>query len=691
MFEYHNNIFCIQPTALVSLGGVSYAAYETLAKRGKVSVVRRGCRGTPALVAYDSLPEAVKLAVRDKVKALKGVDDPRKLVSENPIRRLVEPDGEALRYFSEYRLASGEALIQRNRDRVLEYTASARVLNAVHAMVSGQQAYCKARGGGRVAVSWAAVAEHVNALDRSEIPHALPANPQQLRRRYRQYLREGYGCLVSKKFCNQNSRKVTELVEQMLLSLCCMENKPYAEWVCGYYLRFVSGEVDVVDAKTGELFSRSDFHDEKGKAITISRSTAWNYINNPKNKAVISALRDNNHDYLSLVRPHYVRRNAQHSFSKITLDDRDLPRKMADGSRVKAYYAYDVCSGALVGAAYSRSKNTSLFLECIRDMFRFINAGGWGMPMEVEVEHHIVKEFKDDIAKAGVLFPFVRFCAAGNSQEKHAENFNRIKKYMYEKRRQADVGRWYAKLPANRTGGERVYDEELDKYAIREKAYYTYEELVADDLEANKAYNSGLHRDQERYPGESCMEVLRSSVNPNLAKIDQPQLVRYIGEHTKTSITRNMYARVQHARYMLPTPEVLKKLQPNSYEVDAYYLPEADGSVERVYLWQRDRFLCEAQRLVGYSTAQAERTEADAAAMTAQAKYVSGWDRMVREAKAGLPSVKVLEGKDFSELQPEVVAVTPDAVDFDDIESSIDALASGYSEADARAMALSTL
>ena len=38
---------------------------------------------------------------------------------------------------------------------------------------------------------------------------------------------------------------------------------------------------------------------------------------------------------------------------------------MKDGNRVKAYYAYDVVSGAVVGYAYNRYKTTELFLDVV--------------------------------------------------------------------------------------------------------------------------------------------------------------------------------------------------------------------------------------------------------------------------------------------------------------------------------------
>ena len=132
---------------------------------------------------------------------------------------------------------------------------------------------------------------------------------------------------------------------------------------------------------------------------------------------------------------------------------------MADGNRVKAYYAYDVASGCVVGYAYNRLKTADLFIDCVRNMFRLIDHQGWNCPAEVEVEHHLVNNFADGLIRAGVVFPFVRWCNPGNSQEKRAEHFNRVKKYGVEKRSQVGIGRWYARLEANRPKEEKVYDE----------------------------------------------------------------------------------------------------------------------------------------------------------------------------------------------------------------------------------------
>ncbi|MGL4907944.1 MAG: hypothetical protein ACRC3G_01265, partial [Bacteroidales bacterium] len=278
---------------------------------------------------------------------------------------------------------------------------------------------------------------------------------------------------------------------------------------------------------------------------------------------------------------------------------------------------------------------------------------------EIEVENHLVRNFENGLAKAGVLFPFVRWCAGGNSQEKYAERLIGIKKMGFEKRAQVNTGRFYAKSEVNRSGGERVFDEVQQKYIIKEKTY-SYDEIVADDLETVAAYNAGVHSKRGKFAGKSRMEVLSSTINPNLAPIDKAVLLRYIGERTTTTVTRNMYVQVQYAKYMLPSPEVLGRLGANNYKVEAYYLPDAEGNIGEVYLYQNGDFLSEAKKIVKYNTAQAERTEADTQSMTEQAKYISQFDKMVKSGKAEVANVKIIKNKtNYEALTPEIVDDIP--------------------------------
>jgi hypothetical protein len=62
-------------------------------------------------------------------------------------------------------------------------------------------------------------------------------------------------------------------------------------------------------------------------------------------------------------------------------------------------------------------------------------------------------------------------------------------------------------------------------------------------------------------------------------------------------------ARIQYNDYRLPAIEELSELDSN--EVVAFYLPEEHG-IERVYLYQGGRFICEADKVVGFNESQAK-------------------------------------------------------------------------------------
>ena len=70
--------------------------------------------------------------------------------------------------------------------------------------------------------------------------------------------------------------------------------------------------------------------------------------------------------------------------------------------------------------SYPKKKDTELFINCVRDIFRILDGMNLGLPLEMEVENHLVRQFENDLLQAGNLFPFVRWYAPTNSQEKHA-------------------------------------------------------------------------------------------------------------------------------------------------------------------------------------------------------------------------------------------------------------------------------
>ncbi|PKQ69358.1 hypothetical protein BZG01_00020 [Labilibaculum manganireducens] len=658
--EYYNNILCVEGGWLYGAGDVmSKYSYDANIRRGWIKVERRACKGTPALIAYDSIPERFKKVIVDKF------GDPHKTTKHNQFKSYIVPDAEALEFYSAYRLPDGRALPEK---AIQEYCTNASFLNALLKVESNKGSQRRALGGSARGI-WEKLASVVDRL-KDEYPHTLPANSRRLKDRLKAYKKDGYMSLVHKNYCNDNSRKVSADLEHLILSLYTLPNKPFSSSVHDMYLQFLGGAIDVADSVTGELFDREAFIDKNGMPILVSDSTIWNYINNPKNRAIVDNVRNDGHYYNDMHRPHHHRHAPAYSLSKISMDDRDLPRKMKDGNRAKAYYAYDVASGCVIGASYSRLKDKSLFIDCIRDMFRNIYNWGYGMPMEVEVEHHLVNNYKDDLMKAGTIFPFVRWCNPGNSQEKRAEHFNRAKKYGYEKKYQDGIGRFYSKLEANRPKQEKIFDEHNDNY--KEKTF-TFDELVADDLFIIEKFNNRLHPKQKLYKGLTRMEVMQRNLNPNLANIDKPVLAKCIGEKVKTTIRRSQYVRVQYADYQLPSPQVLEMLEPNNYSVVAYYIPEKDQTIGDVYLYQDGDFIAKCEKIETYNEAKAEQTEKDDIAYQNQAKYVAEFDKMTKTGKKKLSKIHVIDNAErFESVKAEMVKIPTLPNNKEDFEECFD-------------------
>ena len=614
---------------------MSVSNYKQMKKRGQINVVRAGKGlGNYALVEVATLPQRFRDAIKEKYGELE-VNVLREWFGQH-----YRMDSKAREYFSRYRFEDGGSL---PAEKVNEYTVNASVLEAIVSVVGDANVMRKAMHG--TTVNWTEIVSLISYY-KAETGHTLPMSAHRFRDTLKEFKEKGYETLISKKFRNQNTRKVSYKTERLILSLDSLPERPYNTTVAEMYNMFVRGELVVADPETGEMFSPEDYVDKKGNPLVLSEATIANYLNTPKNKALRAKLHDTQWDFNNEYRPYHLRAHAVWALSKVSLDDRDLPRPMPNGNRVKAYYAYDVVSGCVVGKAYSRLKTRDLFIDCMRDMFRTLERNGMNTPMELEVEHHLVESYSDGLMKAGVVFPMVRWCNPGNSREKRAEHFNRAKKYGTEKQLQAGIGRWWSKLEANRPKVEKVYDEKNDTY--KEKSY-DYEELVADDLRSIEVYNHELHPNQKMYPGMTRWDVLVAKQNPDLRPWDRSYLLRYIGEKTSTTIRQNMYCTVNYEQWSLPSPEVIEKLEPRNMKVDAYWLADGEGNVTEVYLWQGDEFICVCKKVARYNEATAEQTEADKAAYLEQAKYVAKFDKMMNEGK--IEKVVVMKKEEMEEIE----------------------------------------
>ena len=629
MVEYYEGRLCIPAKELVERGLVSEANYKKMAIRKKFDVARtaRGL-GNYALVAVDTLPAAMKEAVKRAYPNLRIV----RLV--NWVRENYDYDQHAYAFFSD----PAQCGVELPRRHVREYTVNAGVISAAVALYNSAKAQHTVMG---EAYDWDMMAEAIDVL-KQEYGHTLPTSTLRFRKKVAEFKKKGYACLISGKFGNQSARKVDHRTERLILGLAVLPNKPFNSNVHDMYLSFVCGELEVYDPETGELFCPDDFTLKNGEPKTLSEGTINNVLNAPKNKLMVEHALSTYTTFVHEQMPHMHRHSGRFSLSQITMDDVDLTRKLKDTKqRVHAYYAYDVVSQCVLGASYGRKKDENLVVDCFRDMFRTIARHGWGIPAGIEVENHLMSQYRDGFLRAGEVFPFVHFCAPQNSQEKYAEPLNGAKKRSIIHKNHMGIGRFYGKGKW-RQEYKKVSDEWNDTYEDRE--YFTWEELVADDRADSAEWNNTLHPDQKRYPGMTRWQVLVANVNPTLLPYDARMLARHIGEAVETSIRRNSTVRVAHEDWWLSNTAALERLAPNNYKVTAYYLPDEEGGPTDVYLYQGDRYIDKVERVETFNRVMAEQTDEDVVKFIEQQKKVAGFRKYVTDnaiRRVGVMKTKV--------------------------------------------------
>lgn len=601
---------------LVEHGIMTRANYSQMAFRGDFTVARQGKgKGNYALVVVDTLPDKY----RDQVALI--FPDSEAVMVAGWVRENYQRDQAAIVFFND-RNKTGLDLKPEKKEELI---VNASVLNTCIRLYERAKTVQRLMGND---YHWEKMAEAIKSLQQ-QYGHTLPTSPHRFRKKVAEYRKSGYASLLSGKFGNQCARRMSALEERVVVSIACLENQPYNTTVREMYEMFVYGELEVWDYETGEVLDPSRFA-RKGEAPWVpSEATIANYLNQQKNKIIIESRHRSRMTFMHEQMPHMHRHNGHFSLSQITMDDVDLTRKLKDTKqRVHAYYAYDVVSQCVLGAAYGRKKDQGLVVECFRDMFRLIAGQGWGIPAGIEVENHLMSEYREGFLKAGEVFRSVHFCAAQNSQEKYAEPLNGAKKRSVIHKNHTGIGRFYGKGKW-RTESKKVSDEFNDTYEDQE--YFSWEQLVAEDRADNQEWNNSLHPDQKRFPGMTRWQVLVANINPTLRPFDKLTLSKYIGERVETSIRRNSTVRVAYTDWWLSSPAVLERLEPNNLKVTAYYIPGDDGIATEVYIFQGENYIDTLQYIPTYNRVYAEQTEEDDAAFIAQQKKVAEFRKYVAD------------------------------------------------------------
>lgn len=188
MWQYYKSCLCVTLQWMIANEVMTEACYRALRSRHDIRVLRRGCRGVPALVDYESLPSRFK----ERITSILG--DPYKAMRTNILRQYLHPSMEAAEFFEGFTFGGGQHLPE---EVVRRYVANASILDAVRRYLTE----CKGRTGAlgqKVTIAWPTIAKAVSELYGSRYPHSLPENHQGLARKLRDYEDKGYTALIHK-------------------------------------------------------------------------------------------------------------------------------------------------------------------------------------------------------------------------------------------------------------------------------------------------------------------------------------------------------------------------------------------------------------------------------------------------------------------------------------------------------------
>lgn len=214
--EYFGNIIAISVDDLTRNDDgeaiMSRSCYDKLNCRHRLNVLSRGGGlGCKVLIEYSSLPERFRIRFEAKY------GKPEDILNGDKMTIIINQ--QARRFFAgldtdTYRLPNGERL---PLDKQEEYTINASVLDALQEQLNTQKVMRRALNN-NTRIIWEAIVATAEQL-RKEYNHTLPANPARLKDKLKTYASEGFACLVSKKFCNANTLKITEEAGRQIIAL----------------------------------------------------------------------------------------------------------------------------------------------------------------------------------------------------------------------------------------------------------------------------------------------------------------------------------------------------------------------------------------------------------------------------------------------------------------------------------------
>lgn len=532
--EYYKGVLCITGRELIRSdrnpkGILSKSGYDSLVRRKRIFVIRPGKgEGSPALIEYESLPSKYREAVCETY------GDPKKIVARETYINKVEPDVDAVEFFANYTIAYADNTKSLPEDKQKEYANNAALLNAIGEKWNKHVSERKKQGKRPRSVFWQTEAANVKAVPVSFI-HSIPTNPRRLHAKYNDYMANGYEALISRKFANTNTQKITpEAGEWLVAQFMSQINRCTIE---GLHVRY------------------NAIAPEKGWKKLKTVDSLRLYLNKPEVKRIWFAAR-------------YGELNAKELFqrqNRTLLPTRRDSLWYSDGTKLNFYYqdekgnvktscvyeVMDVFSEVFLGNHISDTED----FEAQFNAFKMAVQTSGYKPYELKYDNqggHKKLENSDFLHN---LSDHAIRTAPYNGKSKTIESaFGRFQRqYLHEA--------WYF-TGQNITASKKESRANMEFILANTKRLPTLEEAKAKYKELRDRWNNDPHHKT----GESKMLMYRSSVNGGIKKVGIVEMIDMFGVTTKLPST-----------YTAAGIEIEVKKKKYAYEVlDANGCPDLD-------------------------------------------------------------------------------------------------------------------
>jgi hypothetical protein len=248
MFQYQQNILCISASWLFGDGQImSKSNFDALVIRGHLNKLTIGGNGRKALVAFESIPDRFKQAIRAKV------GDPYASAKKIIFAEYMVWDHVAETYYQEYLLENKGQLPE---EKQREYTHQAIMFNAVKHIATN--VVVQKRFGGKKEM-WERMLTAIQNLPDTWL-HTRYKNVVSFKRAFAKYDNESYGSIVSGKWLNTNSSKIVNEVADWILSQYCLPIKYTISEVAHLYesVREAKGWKSITERAMGEWLDKTE-------------------------------------------------------------------------------------------------------------------------------------------------------------------------------------------------------------------------------------------------------------------------------------------------------------------------------------------------------------------------------------------------------------------------------------------------